>query len=105
MKLRLTALSLAFFLILLPAVSQANDTRVYLNVSIGGAIVLGGGFILWRIGYRQRLAEREKIETGKSHARLFDGKVDPPRVPAAAFMDKNTGAIGPIALELPIFRW
>ena len=105
MKLHLTAWPLAFFLIFFPAAAQANDARVYLNISIGGAVVLGGGFLLWRIGYSRRLAEREEIETAKTLARLFDEEIDPPSVSTAPFTVENTGLIGPVALHLPIFHW
>lgn len=37
--------------------AHAAETRVYLRIGLGGALILGGGILLWRLEYRTRLAE------------------------------------------------
>jgi hypothetical protein len=103
---RIVAFALGFCLMVSPLSAWGAETRVYVSFSIGGAIALGGGLLLWNLHYVERLSKtapepppEERLsrlaQTGSQEPR----QVEPPRIGEEV-------ALAPVSrVEVPLFRF
>ena len=88
-----------------PLMAMGGDTRVYISVSVGGAVVVGGAFIAWGLTYGTRVSRRDPGRSplpslayaytevpGQTSNRAFD-----------RFPQSNPGDNQPLAFEVPLF--
>jgi hypothetical protein len=48
-------------LILQPRLAEAGRTTVYIGVSVGGAAIVGGAFLIWSLSYSTRVSKQDTI--------------------------------------------
>ena len=46
-------------LVIEPLTAEAGRTRVYISISVGGAVIVGGAFIAWSLTYGTRVSKKD----------------------------------------------
>ena len=101
-------------LLLSPSTSQAGETRVYVGVSVGTAIVVGSGIASFNIGYNQRVGKRRQEspspETNPSPALAEinrEGKNETPETYPDFRINAPSVSPPTLRFEFPLFilRW
>lgn len=87
--------------------AEASRTRVYISISVGGAVVVAGGFIYWGLTYGSEVSQKDHPAI-PSVANSFRETQRRPFTPLIDFSEQNSGlSFSPLDMELPLFiyRW
>ncbi|MFQ5596945.1 MAG: hypothetical protein ACE5GK_02740 [Nitrospiria bacterium] len=106
---RLWIAVIAFSLIMGPGVACAGETRIHIQWSIGGAAVIGGGILWWKITHRTRVSQSQQTPpTADKHAVLPHNKTDRTRALSSHHREAGTNRPNPpmpFHIPLFVFRW
>jgi tellurite resistance protein TehA-like permease len=98
----------AFFLFMQPLKTEARST-VFISVSVGGAVIVGGAFIFWGISSGSRVGHREPANTPAPPAAysLTDLQEQGSPAPHNRLFQSHPEETQALALELPLvtYRW
>jgi len=88
-----------------PLTAEAGRTRVYISISVGGAVVVGGAFIAWSLTYGTRVSKKDPSPSPlPSLAYAFTELPGQTSHPAFdRFLQSNSSGNEPLALEVPLF--
>jgi hypothetical protein len=103
---RIVVFALGFLLMAPPFSALGAETRVYVTFSVGGAIALGGGLLLWNIHYVERLSKKEPIGPREEGlARLRQTGSQEPRQAELPQTREEVTLASASRLEVPLFRF
>ncbi len=109
MRRTVIALVMGLSLALWPFEDSVAETRVYVSFSIGGAVIVGGGLLIWSLTYASQVSRNEPdLQAAPS---LISSFTDAPEGREATatdlFAEKRPEPVPPPLLELPlfVFRW
>jgi len=124
MKRTVVALVLGLSLALWPFEDSVAETRVYVSFSIGGAVIVGGGLLIWSLTYASQVSQFVPRIEHSSHLRFEVNEPNPQAAPSLIgsftgvregrettatdlFVEKRPEPVPPPLLELPllVFRW
>lgn len=99
----------AILLVYQPMTVEAASTRVYVSISIGGALIVGGGFLAWSLSYGSRVSKKDPNPTPlpslASNVMEFQGEK------FKTFVDRSfqisPEGFQPLKVELPllVYHW
>ena len=109
MKRTVIALVIGLSLALWPFEDSVAETRVYVSFSIGGAVIVGGGLLIWSLTYSSQVSRNEPdLPAAPSLIGSFTGVREGRETTATdLFVEKRPEPVPPPLLELPllVFRW
>ncbi len=76
MRRGILILAIAFVMIVRPVPGRA-ETRVYVNVSVGGAVVIGAGALFWSFSYTSQVSLNKPSEKNPGRLSLTTNAFDP----------------------------
>jgi len=121
MRRGILILAIAFLIVFRPSLGRA-ETRVYVNFSVGGAVVIGAGALFWSLSTTSQVSQNKPSEKNPGRLSLTTDASDPgflrdiqlvpPSLPAEARTLADITLILPApseasSVEVPllIFRW
>lgn len=76
MRRGILILAIAFVMIVRPSPGRA-ETRVYVNVSVGGAVMIGAGALFWSFSYTSQVSQNKPLEKNPGRLSLTTNAFDP----------------------------
>lgn len=109
MKRTVIALVMGLSLALWPFEDSVAETRVYVSFSVGGAVIVGGGLLIWSLTYASRVSQNEPDPQAAPFliSSLTDASERREATATDLFVEKRPEPVPPPLLELPlwVFRW
>jgi hypothetical protein len=100
---------LTISLVLFPVLAEAGHSRFYVRFSVGGAVLAGGGFLVWNLTYSSRI-NRNNMDSKDSSVTVKSKNNRLRPMSQARPNDLHTNRLiyfQPLDLELPllVLQW
>ncbi|MGH7274165.1 MAG: hypothetical protein ACREIQ_06905 [Nitrospiria bacterium] len=96
---------IALLVVIDPLTAEAERTRVYISISVGGAVIVGGAFIAWSLTYGTRVSQKDPGPSplpALAYALTeLPGQTSNPAFDR--FLQRSSSGNQPLALEVPLF--